>query len=369
MGNACSSGAGKTPVESTEEPKDDVPAEDAPAGAAKLTIKIMGARGLRNADWFPGAGASDCFCKVKVVGAAPPAEGEEETCLMKTQTINNTLTPIWQEEQEIEGYNDGDSLEFSVWDEDTAKAPDLLGKVVLKKEDFAESGFNGELKLEESKNKTAGRQAILRLKLKMPGQTDYPAGPPQEFNVKIENDPKDKKKVKMQGLECDDADGKTLYVTKVNQGPFANYNKSADVNSQLRLGDFIMSVNGKEGDAKAMMEELKTKTDFEVKAVRAEEIIVAIDKKDAKMPLGIELPKKPMGNALLIAKLGDGPFKEWNDTHGGEHQKVYEGDRIMSVGGASGQATTLQKKLTGAKAPFQAVIVRPYHPEKSWSLF
>jgi len=364
MGNACGGGEAKTPVEKTDAPQEEEAPAEASAGA-KLTIKIMGARGLRNADWFPGAGASDCYCKVKVAGAAPPAEGEEETCLMKTKTMNNTLTPIWQEEQEIEGYNDGDSLEFSVWDEDTGKAPDLLGKVVLKKEDFAESGFNGELKLEESKNKTS----FLRLKVKMPGQEDYPAGPAQEFNFKIEKDPKDKKMIKMQGLEVDDADGKTLYVTKVNPGPFKDHNAKADINAQLRLGDFIMSINGKEGDAKAMMEELKTKTDLEVKAVRAEEITVAVDKKDVKTAMGLDFPKKPMGNALLIVKVGDGPFKEWNDTHAGEHQKVCDGDRIMSVGGANGKATDLQKKMTTAKTSFQAIIVRPYHPENSWSLF
>jgi len=319
---------------------------------AKLTIKIMGARGLRNADWMPGTGASDCYCKVKALGAEAEekAEGaEEEPCLFQTKTINNSLTPLWQEESEIMEFEEGTSLEFSIWDEDTGGSADFLGKVVMKYDEFKD-GFNGELKLLETKH----NKSWLRVKVKLAGQDDYPEGPPAEFTIKIEKDPK-AKKIKMHGLEVDDSDGKYLYVTNMKAGPFQTNNEKEGVH-KMRPGDFFVKVNDKEGDSKAMLEELKTKTDFEIVARHADEITVAIDKKEAKAPLGLECPKKPTGNALLILKVGDGPFKEWNDAN--EERKVCDGDRVVSVAGFQGKAADLQKKMTGATT-CQLLVVRP----------
>merc|ERR1712232_527258 len=189
---------------------------------------------------------------------------------------------------------------------------------------------------------------LLRLKVKMPGQSAYPAGPPTEFTINIAKD--EKKKQKLQGLDCDAADGKHLYINKVLTGPFRDYNGKADIANQLRVGDFIMKINGKEGDAQAMLEELKTPNDFEVVVRRPEEIKIAITKKEPKAPLGIEIPKTPTGSALLIVKVGDGPFQEWNDKHGGAHQKVCDNDRIVSVitgkeRGVQGKAMDIKKQM------------------------
>merc|ERR1712232_1531444 len=122
---------------------------------------VQGARGLRRADWLPGMGTSDCFCKVSSVGRAGDA-----SCLMTTKTINDCLTPIWKEEMDIPDFKEGNDLEFSLWDADAGKPPDALGKVVLKNADFAERGFNGELLLQD-----AGKDimACVRVKVKVAG--------------------------------------------------------------------------------------------------------------------------------------------------------------------------------------------------------
>jgi len=189
-------------------------------------------------------------------------------------------------------------------------------------------------------------------KVRMAGQDDYPAGPAPEFTISFDKDPK----AKALGLDVDDSDGKYLYVTNVKAGPFKTYNEQAKPDKQLRPGDFIVRVNDKQGDAKQMLEELKTKASFEIIARRSEEICIAVDKKDTKAALGLVFPKKPAGNALLITKVNEGPFKEWNDAN--KDQSVCDYDRIVSVAGCQGKAADLLKKLVKAVA-FQAIVVRP----------
>lgn len=359
MGNACKAGD-KQPVEETAagaDTQDDAAAADGPA----LTIKIMGARGLRQADWIPGSGASDCFCKVKAAKAEGAAKGEgdeEEACLFQTKTINNTLTPLWQEEAEITDFAEGTDLEFSVWDEDTGKSADHLGKVILKYAEFKDNGFNGELKLVETKQ----NKSFLRVKVKVKGK-EYPDGPPAEFSIKIEKPDPKAKKVKMHGLEVDESDGKTLYVVSMKQGPFQAHNEKEGT-EKMRPGDFFVKVNGIEGDSAAMLKKLKEDSEFDIVARHADEICLAIEKKEAKTPLGIEFPKKIAGTGLVIQKVNPGPFDEWN-KNSEEEQKVEAGDRIVSVAHIQGKATDLKKELEKRKS-CQLVVVRPATVEKSW---
>ena len=115
-------------------------------------------------------------------------------------------------------YEDGD-LEFSVWDEDTGKNPDFLGKVVLENKDFENSGFNKTLKLVDAKTD----DAFLNVKLKVGGQ-DYPEDPVHQFTVKVEKD--DSKPL---GLDADETDGKYLHVIKVKKAATYCENYMADV--------------------------------------------------------------------------------------------------------------------------------------------
>lgn len=334
MGGVCASNEKPAAIEEVE--KDP---------AVKLTIMIIGARGLRRADWLPGMGMSKSFCQLKIAGKG------DGSCLFQTKTINNTLTPLWRQETDITNFDDKASLEFSVWDED-----DSLGKAVLKNDDFATKGFNGEIQLADTGKDI---KAFLRVKVKVAGMDDYPPGPASEYTIKFDKDPK----AKALGLRVDETDGMYIYVIDVEAGPFQTYNYRADVDKQLRSGDFLVKVNDKEGSSKEMLEELKTKTQFEIVARHPEEFCVAINKKEAKAPLGLEFPEKLTGNGLLILKVNDGPFREWNDAN--EAHKVMENDRVVSVAGTQGKAVELQNKMLSLTS-YQAIIARPAGPTSYW---
>jgi len=115
----------------------------------------VGARGLRDADWLPGAGKSDPYCICEL-------EGKPEATKIETQVINNTSDPHWGFEGSLTDYIAGDSLVFKVYDKDFGKSDDFLGLAVLPGEHFHPHGFEGELPLQD-----AGKGITATLQLKV----------------------------------------------------------------------------------------------------------------------------------------------------------------------------------------------------------
>eukprot|EP00928_Gymnodinium_smaydae_P051758 TRINITY_DN3537_c0_g1_i2.p1 TRINITY_DN3537_c0_g1~~TRINITY_DN3537_c0_g1_i2.p1 ORF type:complete len:828 (-),score=174.22 TRINITY_DN3537_c0_g1_i2:5-2488(-) len=136
-----------------------------------LRITLIGATGLRDADWN---GTSDPFATCQVAGLDEIAH--------ETKVADETLEPVWNEEFEIADY-DWDrrpALKFCVLDCDGSVVnalceADHLGNVELAVD---ESGFEGELKLEDSQNDTAALQ--LRVVV-------LPSQAPLKTNVKKED--------------------------------------------------------------------------------------------------------------------------------------------------------------------------------------
>lgn len=125
---------------------------------SRLKVAILGARGLRAADWsLVGGSTSDPVCCCEV-------QGKPET-KFETRRVNKTLQPSWNEEHEIPTYERGDSLQFQVYDYDKASAPDFLGRATLAAREFdREGGFLGELKLFDSGK---GSQAFLAIRVEV----------------------------------------------------------------------------------------------------------------------------------------------------------------------------------------------------------
>jgi len=102
---------------------------------AKLKVKIVGASGLRDADW---AGTSDPYCVCRL-----PRKPDFN---FQTQVASGNLNPEWNEEF-TEDFVSGDTLEFAVFDSDACKTDELLGRVTLNSEVFLQNGFQGALPL------------------------------------------------------------------------------------------------------------------------------------------------------------------------------------------------------------------------------
>lgn len=109
-----------------------------------LHIRVIGARGLRNADLgrWGAAGLSDPYCKVSIIGK-PMWE-------VSTPVVFNCLNPVWDFAATLEDYQLGSPLLFSVMDKDFGQSDELLGRHLLPATQFEDFGFRGQLKLSDA---------------------------------------------------------------------------------------------------------------------------------------------------------------------------------------------------------------------------
>jgi len=140
--------------------------------ASPLKITIVSARGLRDADWLPGAGKSDPYCVCEIAGKPKEAK-------IQTKVINNNLNPVWEHDAEVSGFEQGDTLVFKVYDKDVLRS-DLLGELHLDSAQFCPQGFEGELPLA---NAGKGINAYLKLKIQV-GQEEIKTQPGKEGKKK-----------------------------------------------------------------------------------------------------------------------------------------------------------------------------------------
>lgn len=141
--------------------------------AVRLRVLILSAQNLRGADFL---GTSDPYVKVEIVG--PTGEVKDGR---QTQVIEQNLNPVWNEEHELTGFEQSDSLKFSVLDKDHLRGPDFLGKATLTATDFYPAGFDGDLTLSEAGK---GHSPRLRVRVfvvgvpQMDAMLDAHMGPP-----------------------------------------------------------------------------------------------------------------------------------------------------------------------------------------------
>jgi len=136
-----------------EEPKPDQ--VEASKGET-IKVEIIGARGLRNADFD---GKSEPYCIVEIAGKTESK--------VQTKVAEDPKEPQWNHAAEVVGFSAGDSLVFKVKDCDPLK-DDLLGKVVVTEEQV-KSGFVGELQLSDCGE---GIEAFLKVKVGEPSMLE-----------------------------------------------------------------------------------------------------------------------------------------------------------------------------------------------------
>lgn len=347
-------------------------AEVIPDKDTAVTAVIVNARGLRDADCFPGTDRY-FYCTVGIAG--------KPGYIHKTRLVKDTLLPTWKEEFVLGApqFSSGNDVTLSVLESDADGAGHVVAAATLKSRDFEHDGFNGDLQLELHGERL---EAYVRLKLKLYGQ-DFPPGPLDEFTVMLDNPSK-----KPLGIDFDAQDGCTMYVTEIKPGLIAAYNEEADPGRRVQVGDFIVKVNDIDGKARMLVDTLKAENSLELLVRRPVEIFVAVsedreedgepkthrpakrgggggggcmptcgaDEQEKHAHFGMEFPKQLKGTALLITAVMDGPIEDWNTEN--PDQAVRSGDRVVAVNGKKGKAETLLREMRSSER-FTMCIVRP----------
>jgi len=303
----------------------------------KLIVCVKGAQGLPGADWFPGADRFLYF------GVGADAGGEE---LFKSQQKKNVMDPVWNEECELPA---GKPLKFTVFQADADGKTDVVACATLDLADAGEAEFNGELPLQIDGNPTGG---VLMLKAK--SGDAYPTEQGSQFAASIDNPKK-----KALGLEVDNTDPAKLFVTGVKKGTAIDIYNAEQTENKVEAGCFIVGVTGVDvGSASESqaMEKILKKNPKQVDLVcrRANTFRISVTLPE-KGDIGVELPKRPQGNSLLITNVkANGAVDAWNTEN--QDQKVEPWDRIVAVNGKPDKVAALQKLIKAAKKSANIVL-------------
>lgn len=161
----------------------------------RFKVSILSAQGLRNADFN---GQSDPYCVCEVPG--------RPVSTWKTRVIDNSLSPVWNEGQELAKYRQNDGIKFTVFDSDLEitccgiqlynDQDDFLGEVTLPGKYFEENGFVGDLPLHKS---GSGVPASVTIKIEKLNKNGEPVA--TETQATVTQDPFDGDKGKVNGQE------------------------------------------------------------------------------------------------------------------------------------------------------------------------
>merc|ERR1719240_1892488 len=117
------------------------PAEEQKPGPLEVSVTIVSASNLKSADI---TGSSDPFVICYIVG-------REQKTKFKTPVVKENLNPEWKHSDKFKGFEQGEEIEFMVYDDDMGGAKkDFLGKAKIKYSDVFPNGYDGTLKLEET---------------------------------------------------------------------------------------------------------------------------------------------------------------------------------------------------------------------------
>jgi len=108
-----------------------------PPWSRPVQVFIGAARSLPKAD---RSGHSDPYAMCQVLGKAKSR--------VKTHVVSDTESPVFNEAFVVDGWNEGESLEFTIFDHDLIGAHDMIATILLPAREFFQNGFEGTISLQ-----------------------------------------------------------------------------------------------------------------------------------------------------------------------------------------------------------------------------
>jgi len=133
----------------------------------------------------------------------------------------------------------------------------------------------------------------------------------------------------------------SLSIVDVFGGTSLKHNEASPLELHMRPNDFLVRVNGKT-TPEGMLQELAAKGKKTVDVQHPAPIVITV-KKDGK-PLGLKLAFVSSSSSVGITEVMDGACLEYNRTVE-DHLQVKNGDRILTVNGASLDVSKMVQNL------------------------
>jgi hypothetical protein len=110
-----------------------------PAWSRPVQVFIGAARGLPKAD---RSGHSDPYATCQVLG--------KPRSKVKTHVVGDTECPTFNEAFTVVGWNEGEALDFTIFDHDLSGAHDMIATIVMTADQFYPNGFEGTVPLQNT---------------------------------------------------------------------------------------------------------------------------------------------------------------------------------------------------------------------------
>mmetsp|Transcript_100635 Transcript_100635/g.215698 ORF Transcript_100635/g.215698 Transcript_100635/m.215698 type:complete len:235 (-) Transcript_100635:120-824(-) len=175
--------------------------------------------------------------------------------------------------------------------------------------------------------------------LEQPKKTETPMVAESEFLVKILNKSKD---AESGGIGLDDMDGVYAHICKVKPGSLVDdWNAKVSSDKQVKVGDYITRVNGKDTALIDSVEQALTEEgELALTIVRPVVFDAIVTKKEGDS-LGIEVACTVDTISLLLKDVGhNGQFAVWNREN--PDMLIRSNDRIMAVNGQGGDPSAVE---------------------------
>jgi hypothetical protein len=147
------------------------------------------------------------------------------------------------------------------------------------------------------------------------------------------------------GLELDPLDGEVMQVCKIRDGLVKSYNE-ANKDKQVRVGDFLTSINGVTGRTDLMIERFQKDATLKVKIRRLKSWDVTLVQPRAAA-IRPAVNRAANGRTLLILDISDRAIKEWNAANPG--LDIAKHDRIISVNGMESESDKMMEQVEKAE--------------------
>lgn len=171
------------------------------------------------------------------------------------------------------------------------------------------------------------------------------------FDINLEKSPPGE----ILGLELDPLDREVMQVCTIRDGLVKKYNASlTDKENELKLGDWIVGINGVKGRTEAMVERFQADTNLKVSIRRLKSWEVTL--KPSRGTFRPCLNRAANGRTLLILDTEEQALKDWNAAH--PDLDVRKNDRILMVNGVEAESDKMMEQVEQA-SELNMLVGRP----------
>lgn len=156
------------------------------------------------------------------------------------------------------------------------------------------------------------------------------------------------------GVEVDTLDNEVMQVCMIRDGIVSKYNATAAPGKDMKLGDFLVNINGVGGSTEAMVERMKRDDKFKISVRRLKTWEATLKQKPSQIRPSMN--RAANGRTILVLNANDKPVRDWNAAN--PDLAIKENDRIVMINGVENESDKMMEQVEQA-SDLKILVGRP----------